>query len=210
METERMKEEQRELSEQVVLDDGFGDIDLVAGVDQAFPDGDALTCIVVCYADSLDVVESVYGVEEDPEPYVPGLLSYRELPSIRDAFAALEHDPDLVLIDGNGYLHMRRLGLASHAGVALDVPTVGVAKNLLVGEVEAGDFPKAVRDEGELLGYEVRTKEGCNPVYVSPGHRVSHETSVELVERFVDGHKLPEPIFLADKRVGEEAKRRKE
>ena len=195
---------------------------LVAGVDQAFLDDHAVSAIVVLRGG--EVVERAHAVTELSIPYIPGLLSFREGGPILDAFAELECDPDLVVFDGSGRIHFRQAGLATHMGVVLDVPAIGVAKNLLCGRpresvderpegwrtpIEAVDGvePRTVDDaEGfadTVVGYAYQSRQypnskKINPLYVSPGHRVSAETTVDLVERLGGDYKLPEPTRLAD------------
>ena len=193
---------------------------LVAGVDQAFPD-EAAVSAVVAVRDGI-VQETVTARVPLTQPYVPGLLSYREGPSILAALDQLSSDPAVVLFDGSGRIHPREAGIATHVGVCLDVPAVGVAKGLLCGE--PGE-PTEGLDEGErvpihaddsmtaptgiIVGYAVQTRQyesptrHINPLYVSPGHRMSAESAAALVETLVEGYKLPEPIRLADAVAGE-------
>ncbi len=191
-----------------------GDRPVVAGVDQAFLDDRAVSAIV-CLRGG-EVIERTSAVTDLSIPYVPGLLSFREGGPILDAFASLSVDPDLALFDGSGRIHFRQAGLATHIGTVLDVPSIGVAKNLLCGRVEAdvdgrpAGWRAPVRaddrvdaPEGTVLGYAYQSRQYdsnpvINPLYVSPGHRVSAETAVDLVERLCAGYKLPEPTRLAD------------
>ena len=190
---------------------------LVAGVDQAFV-GDRAVSAVVVLRDG-EVVERVHAVAETAIPYIPGLLSFREGGAVLAAFAALEREPDLALVDGSGRIHFREAGLATHVGVVLDLPTVGVAKNLLCGtpresldrELPAGtrvpveaDADVETAKAGTVIGHALQTRQfesgnrHVNPVFVSPGHRVSAGTAADLVEQCCDGYKLPEPTRLAD------------
>ena len=190
---------------------------LVAGVDQAFVDDRAVSVVVVLRAGR--VVERVHAVEPTEIPYVPGLLSFREGGAILSAFAALERDPDLAFVDGSGRIHYREAGLATHIGVTLDLPTVGVAKSLLCGtpresldpKLPAGRRVAVEADEqvetanaGTVIGHALQTRQfesdsrHVNPLFVSPGHRVSATTTADLVERCCAGYKLPEPTRLAD------------
>lgn len=196
-----------------------GDRPLVAGVDQAFFDDRAVSAIV-CLRGG-DVVERAHAVTGLEIPYIPGLLSFREGGPILAAFEALESDPDLVVFDGSGRIHFRQAGLATHLGVVLDVPSVGVAKNLLCGRVDADvegrpagwRAPVLADDDvdapdGTLLGYAYQSRQYdsnpvINPLYVSPGHRVSAETAVDVVGRLCGGYKLPEPTRLADAHADE-------
>jgi deoxyribonuclease V len=187
---------------------------VVAGVDQAFI-GDRAVSAVVCLRGG-EVVERAHAVTDLDVPYVPGLLSFREGGPILAAFEALSSTPDLLVFDASGRIHFRQAGLATHLGVVLDVPSVGVAKSLLCGRVE-GDVdgrPEGWRapvvadadvdaPDGTVLGYAYQSRQYdsnpiINPLYVSPGHRVSAATTVDLVERLGAGYKLPEPTRLAD------------
>jgi deoxyribonuclease V len=133
-------------------------------------------------------------------PYVPGYLGFREVPALVAAWARLSPRPDLLLVDGQGLAHPRGLGLASHLGVVLDIPTIGVAKSLLVGEAtpgpEAGDTAPILH-KGAVIGMALRTRRGARPLYVSVGHRVSLGTAVALVRAACDGRRLPVPIRAA-------------
>ncbi|GCF12423.1 endonuclease V [Haloarcula mannanilytica] len=190
---------------------------LVAGVDQAFVDDRAVSAIVVLR--NGEVIERVSAVERTEIPYIPGLLSFREGGAILAAFAELDPDPDVVLVDGSGRIHFREAGLATHIGVTLDVPAVGVAKSLLCGTPEqsldetysegtripiAADDSVETCPDGTVIGHAVQTRQydspnrHINPLIVSPGHRVSARTAAVLVEATADGYKLPEPTRLAD------------
>ncbi|MNX97927.1 Endonuclease V [compost metagenome] len=134
-------------------------------------------------------------------PYIPGLLSFREIPILLEAWERLEHSPDLVVVDGQGRAHPRRFGIASHLGVLLDRPTIGCAKSLLTGvpgelAPERGSLAPLMAGH-EQVGYAVRTKDRVNPVYVSCGHRVSNETAARWVLACARGYRLPEPTRQA-------------
>ena len=136
-------------------------------------------------------------------PYIPGLLSFREAPCVLGAFARLRQQPDLVLVDGQGIAHPRRLGIASHLGLWLDMPTIGCAKSILVGHhadlsEEAGAWVPLL-DKGETIGAVVRTRAHVKPIIVSLGHRISLETSLGYVLACCKGYRLPEPTRQADK-----------
>ncbi|MFC7155495.1 endonuclease V [Halomarina halobia] len=224
---EEMEATQREIAASAVFEDRF-DFDparagrpegpLVAGVDQAFLDDRVVSVVVVLRGDT--VVERARSVSPTAFPYVPGLLSFREGGPILDAFEALDTRPDLVLFDGSGRIHFRQAGLATHMGVALDVPAVGVAKSLLCGRpvaptdelaegarvaVEANGRVDA--PNGTVIGYAVQTRQfdsyRINPLYVSPGHRVSAETAADVALACRGGYKLPEPTRLADQYADE-------
>jgi len=204
---------------------------IVAGIDQAFRASDgsdvgpgqydeAVSAVVVVRGE--EVLERVSASRSLELPYVPGLLAFREGGSILAALERLETDPDVLLFDGSGRIHYREAGLATHVGVAVGRPAVGVAKSLLCGAVrgdvqnrEAGTIlPIEADDEmtaepGTVVGAAVQTRQfasdrqSINPLYVSPGHRVGWETAAALVLATAREYKLPEPIRLADRWVGE-------
>lgn len=190
---------------------------LVAGVDQAFHDGDAVSAIVVLRDG--EVIERASAVVPTEIPYIPGLLSFREGGAILAAFEALESEPDVAFFDGCGRIHFREAGLATHVGVMLDLPSLGVAKKLLCGtpvtsldgepmaegqRVAIESNQDVTAPAGATIGYAVQTRQFdsgnryVNPVYVSPGHRLSAETAADLAEACSAGYKLPEPTRLAD------------
>jgi len=134
-------------------------------------------------------------------PYVPGLLSFRELPLVLTAWDRLEQKPDLVMVDGHGVAHPRGLGIASHLGLALDRPTIGCAKSILVGHHDElgparGDRQPLIY-KGRTVGYALRTKDRVNPLYIACGHRVSMETAIRWVLECDRGYRLPEPTRQA-------------
>ena len=198
---------QAELAQQVVLRDALPKpLRRIAGFDVGFEDDGATTraAAVLLDADTLEVLDQQVARLPTRMPYIPGLLSFRELPALLDVLALLQHAPDLAFIDGHGIAHPRRLGIAAHFGVATGLPTIGVAKKVLVGNTRLalhemrGAFTP-LRDDGEQLGWLLRSKPGCLPLVVSPGHRVAMASAPELVMRFVTRYRLPEPTRLADR-----------
>jgi deoxyribonuclease V len=157
--------------------------------------------IVVLAWPELTLVERVGLETRSPFPYVPGLLSFRELPPLLEAWERLSVRPDVLLCDGHGRAHPRRCGLACHCGLVLDLPTVGCAKSLLVGACDALGATRgstaALRDGDEVIGLAVRTRSGVKPVYVSVGHRCRLEDAAALVLGCGRGRRLPEPTRLA-------------
>jgi deoxyribonuclease V len=172
-------------------------IGLVAGVDAGLADcGDARAGVAVLGLPDLRLTD--FAVARGPVrfPYVPGLLSFREIPVVSRALARLGTRPDVILCDGQGYAHPRRFGFASHLGVVFDVPTVGVAKTRLLGDHapvpdRRGAWTPLV-DGGETVGAVLRTRAGVAPIYVSVGHRVCLRTAVALVMACVTRYRLPE------------------
>ena len=194
------------LAERVSLADGFVQpLRTVAGFDVGFEDQGATTraAVVLLDAQSLQPLESHVARVPTSMPYVPGLLSFRELPALLQALGMLAAAPDLVMVDGQGIAHPRRLGIAAHFGVATGLPSLGVGKSLLCGHFDPpGPQPgerSPIVHRGETVGFALRSKPRCNPLIVSPGHRVSLEGAVELVMRFLAGYRLPEPTRLADR-----------
>jgi deoxyribonuclease V len=196
---------QRTLAERVVLEDDFAPLRLIAGVDVGFEEQGTVTlaAAVLLDADTLQLI--AHSVARIPTimPYVPGLLSFRELPALLQALRDLPRVPDLICCDGLGIAHPRRLGIASHLGVVTGLPTIGVAKKILVGAHEELPAEKGARvplwHAGEQVGWMLRSKDRVKPLVVSPGHRVSLASAVELVLRCCRGYRLPEPTRLADR-----------
>ena len=158
--------------------------------------------VVLTYPD-LTLVEEAALDGPCPFPYIPGLLSFREAPIIVEIWKQLTHRPDVVLVDGQGIAHPRKLGIAAHLGLLLDVPTIGVAKSRLVGEgEEPGKEAGAATPlfwQGQVVGLILRTRTGIRPLYVSPGHRVSLEDCREIALGCVRSYRLPEPLRRADR-----------
>ena len=206
------RELQTRLAARVRLRDDFSTpLRRVAGLDVGFEDGGRTTRAAAVLLDAATLQPLATHVARRPTsmPYIPGLLSFRELPALLDALRGLPETPDLCLIDGHGIAHPRRLGIAAHFGVVSGLPAIGVAKKKLVGEHASlhemsGAFtplriPGRGATPGEQIGWALRSKPGCLPLFVSPGHRVSMASTAELVMRFVTTYRLPEPTRLADR-----------
>jgi deoxyribonuclease V len=178
----------------------------VAGVDISVKDGQARAAIVVLTFPELKLVEVSLAEQPATFPYVPGLLSFREIPSILAAADRLRTEPDLLLVDGQGIAHPRRFGLAAHLGVLLDRPTIGCAKSRLIGTFdepyhEAGCYTD-LWDKGELIGAVLRTRSNVNPLYISIGHKIDLPTALDQVLDCCAGYRLPEPTRLAHQAAG--------
>ena len=174
----------------------------------------AIGCVVVFRFPEMEEIERASAVVPLHFPYIPGLLSFREIPALLAALRKLRELPDLLFCDGQGYAHPRRFGLACHLGVLLDRATIGCAKSLLVGTheelgEEAGSWAPLVdeRAEGERIGAVLRTRKGVRPVYVSQGHRVSLETAIRLTLEVADGVRIPKPTRAADAFASERKQR---
>jgi deoxyribonuclease V len=210
-------------------EDSFGPIRTVAGLDASFvltgsqalkkPWGRwnrprdanrAIGCVVMYRFPEMEEVERAYAIRTLDFPYISGLLSFREIPVLLAALRKLSAMPDLLFCDAQGYAHPRRMGLASHLGVVLDLPTIGCAKSLLIGTHQAppqklGSWTP-LRDEkagGDRIGAALRTRTGVKPIYVSQGHRVSLETSIRFTLAVTDGYRIPRPTRDADHFAGE-------
>jgi len=196
------------LAKKVVTDDEGINPHLIAGVDISSPDsrGIARGAVVVLNYPELNLVEVKTVEREVTLPYIPGLLSFREAPLILAACEELSSVPDLILVDGQGIAHPRRLGLASHLGLFLDVPTVGCAKSILLGNhkplgEKVGSYAELV-DSEQVIGAALRTKLGTKAIYVSIGHKISLNSAIKWVLNCCRGYRLPEPTRLAHLAAG--------
>jgi len=211
--TERARALQRQLRERLRVEPLPNSIDRVAGADVSFARGsdEVFAAVVALDAETLDPVSVGRARGEAAFPYVPSYLSFREAPFVLAAFEELERSPDVLLCDGHGYAHPRRFGLACHVGVWLDVPTVGVAKNVLVGEFASPATEKGSRtellDDGEAIAYALRTRTDVQPVFVSVGHRTTLDDAAELTLSVAPRYKIPEPIRAAHGEVNEMRRR---
>jgi deoxyribonuclease V len=196
---------QQRLAARVRLEDDRPPLRVVAGVDAGFEDGGAVTRAAAVLLDARTLAPLAEALARIPTrmPYIPGLLSFRELPAVLRALADLPQVPDLVFVDGQGVAHPRGLGIAAHLGVITDLPTIGVAKSVLVGThgevgTQRGDRT-ALHYRGKVVGTVLRSKDGIRPLVVSPGHRVSMEAAADLVLACCTRYRLPEPTRLADR-----------
>lgn len=195
---------QERLRASLILSDRIGPIRRIAGVDVGFHRARNLLRATVVVLDFPELTLRDAAVAESPPgfPYVPGYLSFREVPAILEAFGAVGAKPDLLMVDGHGIAHPRRLGIASHLGLVLGLPSIGVAKSRLCGVHDvpgeaAGDTAE-LNDGGEIIGTVYRSRVRANPLFISPGHRLGLETAQRLVARCLRGYRLPEPTRLAD------------
>jgi deoxyribonuclease V len=197
------KKIQKELSSQVSLDNEGLNPRYIAGTDiSSSRHGNMGTAsVVILRFPELDIIETQTAEGELGFPYIPGFLSFREVPLVIDAFQKLSIKPDLIIADGQGIAHPRRFGLASHIGILLDIPSIGCAKSRLCGQHEpvstkAGSFIDLF-DNDEIIGAVVRTKDNVKPVYVSIGHRIDQVSAIQWVIKCCQGYRLPEPCRLA-------------
>jgi len=200
------------IRDRVVTRGRIGDLRLVAGADLAFSvDGsDCIAGVVVWDVANREVIEQRVARRPARFPYIPGLLSFREVPALLAAIRKLQTVPDAFMFDGQGYAHPRRFGLACHAGVIMDRPAIGCAKSRLVGHHAQPDEHAGsvswLTDHSERIGAVVRTRDGVKPVYVSLGHRLSLAEAVRIVQACTTRFRLPEPTRLADKLVARRKK----
>jgi deoxyribonuclease V len=200
---------QQSLRDQIITTDQFGEVQTVAGVDVGFEDSGDTTraAVVVLSFPDLQVQERSIARRPTQFPYIPGLLSFREVPAVLDALENLKILPDLLLCDGQGTAHPRRFGIACHVGLLTNLPAIGVAKSLLVGKHE--DVPdekgawKALQHQGEMIGVALRTRPKTKPLYISPGHRISLATAIDYVLQCTTKYRLPETTRQAHKLASE-------
>jgi deoxyribonuclease V len=189
---------QEQLRPRVVREDRFAALHTVAGVDVGFEADGTVTraAVAVLSFPGLELLETSVVRRPTTFSYIPGLLSFREAPAVLDALEQLRALPDLLICDGQGIAHPRRLGIASHLGLWADLPSIGAAKSRLTGTHPPLGPARGERqplwDAGEVVGGALRTRTGAKPLYVSTGHRVSLETAIELVLRCAPRYRLPE------------------
>jgi len=194
-------ETQLQMSKNIVFEDGLPEkIQFIAGVDIAYMKGTSIGAVAVLNYDSLKLVESQTTFCKTCFPYIPTLLSFREVPPAVLCIKKLRTKPEVFLIDGHGFAHPYHCGFASHLGLVINKPTIGVAKSKLFGEIEGNKTERDIdflKHKGEVIGAAVITKRGCKPVYVSVGHMTSLETAIKIVKHCVHQDRIPEPILKA-------------
>ena len=224
----RLRQSRQQFRELWERRDRLGTIRTVAGLDASFvvtgsqalknkvnrwerlrAANQAIGCAVVFRFPDMQELERAFAIVPLEFPYVPGLLSFREIPVLLAALKKLKGQPDLLFCDGQGYAHPRRLGLASHLGVLLDKPSIGCAKSILIGthgvlQENAGSWTELIDEKagGERIGAVLRTRDGVQPIYVSAGNRVSLETAIRLTLEVSDGYRIPQPTREADHFAG--------
>lgn len=199
---------QRELARRVERNPRLETVRRVAGIDVSVQGDVARAAVVVLNLEGLDVVDYALATQPVTFPYIPGLLAFREGPAVLEALEHLNTPPDLLIFDGQGLAHPRRLGIASHIGVLVDMPAIGCAKSRLCGwhdepEEQPGSYAPLL-DRGEVIGVALRTRQATSPVYVSIGHRVDLATSIKYVLACCRGYRLPETTRWAHRVAGGE------
>ncbi|MCT6876103.1 MAG: deoxyribonuclease V [Frischella perrara] len=204
----QLKQQQLEYAESIIIQDklDFTIPTFIGGTDVGFENGGEITraAIVVLSYPDLRLVEYKVAKVKTQFPYIPGYLSFREYPALKEAWQQISQKPGLLLVDGQGIAHPRGVGIASHLGLLLDIPTIGVAKKRLYGQYTEPDskllsYEKLWDKHGEQqIGWVLRSKLRCNPLFISPGHRVSYQTALDWVIKCLKGYRLPEPTRFAD------------
>lgn len=180
------------------------DPNFIAGVDAAFSKDDDKVIGVAClyrYSEMI-LLEDSFAITKVYFPYVPGFLSFREGPAIIEAIRGLKTRPDMILFDGQGIAHPKGMGIATHIGILLDIPTIGCAKSKLIGEYKdpgskKGDWSPLIYKD-KTIGAVLRTKDIVRPLFVSPGHRIDLEASIEIILACIKKYRIPEPLRRAD------------
>lgn len=201
--TDEARQLQEKLRNQVIKKDQFAEIRTIAGVDLGIKNNISLASVVVLNYPNLQIVDGVVAESRVKFPYIPGYLSFREIPPLLVAFARLKTEPDLIIVDGQGVAHPRRFGLACHLGLILDKPTIGCAKSRLCGKyiepnTEKGSYTH-IFDKDEIIGVALRTRTNVNVVYVSIGHQISLDTARMITMACCPKYRLPETTRYAHK-----------
>jgi len=204
MDLKKLREIQDTMAKSVILKDMYvvEEIEYILGVDQAFSNDTVFSAGVLLTFPELEIVDSSVNIAKAAIPYIPTYLMFREGKPAVEAVKKLIRDRCVVMVDGSGIAHPRRCGLATYIGLKLGVPALGITKKKLYGSVKE---PKEVLEsfpiyaDDQIIGFAIKTCKRCNPIYISPGHLITPETSLKVVKMCLKNHKLPEPIRLADK-----------
>lgn len=196
---------QEQLRGEITTTDQLATVRYVAGVDMGFEAGGTISraAVAVLSFPDLELRETAIARRPTTFPYIPGFLSFREIPAILDALETISTTPDLILCDGQGIAHPRSFGIACHLGIIAELPTIGVAKSRLIGQheevpAERGSW-QPLQHRGGTIGAVLRTRTGTKPLYVSSGHRVGLSTAIEYVLLCTPKYRLPETTRIADK-----------
>jgi len=202
-------EMQNQMRHQLALHKGYDTITTIAGGDISHNKNEdtVYAGIVILSYPQMVLLSYSLVIAETKFPYVPGFLGFREVPSLLQAWEQIPNKPDMMILDGQGITHPRRMGIASHFGLLADTPAIGCAKSMLYGKFPAlstdkfSSSPIIGSNSNELLGYALRTKAGVTPVYVSPGHKVTVSDSLAIMKNCTLKHRIPEPTRLAHEKV---------
>lgn len=202
---EKLKKEQQKLSKRIILKNDIDDYRHIAGCDAVYT-GKKIIYVIVVFDKDMNVKEKKYTIMNSKMPYMKNYVAYRECPAAVETYHKLEIDPDILMVVGAGIMHPRKIGMASHFGLLIDKPTIGVSKEIIHGEVE-GDY---IYEGNEKIAILMKTKEHAKPIYVSPGHRVSMERSLEIARENMGEKKLPIPLHETHKFANKIKKKIKE
>ena len=192
---------QKDLKSNISLKKSFSKIDKIAGADVSYYQNKMIAGVIIFEFPNLKIIERQSFVSSINFPYIPGLLTFREGPSILAVFKKIKNEPDIILFDGQGIAHPRRMGIATHLGLFLDKPTIGCAKSRLSGKYttvgeKKGDYAP-LKEGKEVLGAVLRTRKGVKPIFVSPGHKIDLPNSIEIVLKCIVKYRLPLPVWEA-------------
>lgn len=209
MKLEKLAALQVKMAKMVILKDGFSKIRRIVGLDVAYSGEYAYAAATLFDFNKMKLIDAKVHKTKVLFPYIPGFLSFREARPMKKALTLLEKTYDIAIVNGHGIAHPRGLGIAAHLGVNLGLPTIGVAKGLLCGEVRNGSFrSKApIFFEGKKVGYRVIPGKNRRPIFISPGNLVTLASSLKIVMACMKNHSLPEPLYMAH-RASTEAKNR--
>jgi len=192
---------QKDLKSNISLKKSFSKIDKIAGADVSYYQNKMIAGVIIFEFPNLKAIEKQFFISPVNFPYIPGLLTFREGLSILAAFKKIKNEPDIILFDGQGIAHPRRMGIATHLGLFLDKPTIGCAKSRLSGKYttvgeKKGDYAP-LKEGKEVLGAVLRTRKGVKPIFVSPGHKIDLPNSIEIVLKCIVKYRLPLPVWEA-------------
>ncbi len=209
--SEKFKEKQREMASKVICQDLIDrEISIIGGADVAYKKTSAVAVTSIHDYSSLRILGSGFHTCRIVFPYTPGLLAFREAEAIASSAKPFSKMMDVLIVDGHGVAHPRRCGLASFVGLSMDIPTIGVAKELLCGEIAPfGDKFADVIYQGELVARAFRKSQSARPIYISVGHKISLDRACQITEHTTRNHRIPEPVFEAHKLGREEISRRR-
>jgi deoxyribonuclease V len=198
----KLEKKQNYLREKIVITKLIRPVKIIAGCDSAFHENTITSVFVLFTYPDLQEIEVVSHTSRVTLPYIPGFLAFREIPNLLKAYKKLQKKPDLIMVDGQGVMHPRRMGIATHLGILLNIPTIGVAKSKLIGiykepAKQMGSYQE-VHHQNELVGYVFRSKEKTNPLFISPGHLCDFNDALTFTQQTLRKHKLPEPTRIAD------------
>lgn len=203
MDPTEAKHVQEEMRNRISLDPLAFEPQLIAGADISFNRGSNMmhAAIILLQLPDLQPVARSLASDETSFPYIPGLLAFREMPVLLKAWNKLKQKPDVIILDGHGIAHPRRMGIATHFGIEIENPTIGCAKNILTGthgdlEIEKGSYAELI-DEDQVVGMALRSRTNVNPVYISPGHKISMDDTYAIAMQALTKYKLPKTTRLA-------------